>query len=99
MKRSSAKSGLLLRSLAAVMLLVWVAAVTACSTECSCTESDSDHRELSPVADSHPHSSDQDCSHDDSLCTSLHSLTPVSTATALDKPDFGPAFTLDFLST
>ena len=51
------------------------------------------------MADSHSHGSDKDCDHEDSFCTSLHSLTPVSTAAVLDKPDFGLAYPLDFLST
>jgi hypothetical protein len=92
----------LLRSLAAVMLLVWVATVTACTTECLCADSDSQHMGQMPTANSQSHDShgsDKDCDHDDSFCTSLHSLTPVSTAAVLDKPDFGLAFTLDFLST
>ena len=102
MTSSRTKLSPLLRSLAAVMLLLWVAAVTACSTKCLCADSDSEHMEQSAMANSQSHDShgsDKDCDHDDSFCTSLHSLTPVSTATVLDKPDFGLAFTLDFLST
>ena len=89
----------LLRSFAAVMLLVWVAAFMACSTKCFCADSDSEHAEQASAANNHSPGSDKDCNHDDSFCTSLHSLTPVSTAAVLDKPDFGLAFTLDFLST
>jgi hypothetical protein len=92
----------LLRSLAAVMLLMWVAAVTACSTKCLCADSDSEHMGQMPTASSQSHDShgsDKDCNHDDTFCTSLHSLTPVSTAAVLDKPDFRLAFTVDFLST
>ena len=99
MTSSRTKLSPLLRSLAAVMLLVWVAAVTACTTKCLCADSDSEHMAQAPMADSHSHGSDKDCDHEDSFCTSLHSLTPVSTAAVLDKPDFGVAFTLDFLST
>ena len=98
MTSSRTKSSPLLRSLAAMMLLVWVAAVTACSTKCLCADSDSEHTELAPMADSHSHDSDQDCNHDDSFCASLHSLTPISAAAVLAKPDFGLAFTLDFFS-
>ena len=94
----------LLRSLAAVMLLVWVTAFMACSTKCFCADSDSEHAEQASATNNHSPGSDkdcdhEDCDHDDSFCTSLHSLTPVSTTTVLDKPDFGLAFTLDFLST
>jgi hypothetical protein len=45
------------------------------------------------------HDSDKHDSHDDSLCVSLHSICPISPSSVLAKPDFGLAFTLDFIST
>lgn len=91
MKTNSSRLTPVKRLVAAAMLLVWVTAVAACSTECSCADSDSDQMAPASLADSHGHShdTDRDCDHDDSLCTSLHSLTPVSTVTILARPDFG----------
>lgn len=92
----------LLRSLAAVMLLVWVGAVTVCSMKCSCAGCDSEHIAQAPTATSHSHNSqdqDKDCDHDGSFCHSLHSVTPVPAVAASIKPSFGLTFTLNFLST
>ena len=98
MTSSRTKLSPLLRSLAAVMLLVWVAAVTACSTKCLCADSEANHMEQAS-AHGQSHDSDKDCDHDNSFCDSLHSLAPMSVSVVLDKPDFGLAFTLDFLTT
>jgi len=96
-RRTTLKS--LLRFVAAGMLLVWIAAVTACSTECLGEDSHSDSAQMGQTASNQPHDSNKQDSDDDSLCISLHSLCPTSPSLVLVKPDFGLAFTLDFIST
>jgi hypothetical protein len=100
MNRSTAKLSPLLRFAAAGMLLVWFAAVTACSTGCLGEDAKSESAQMmqadgkcSPSHDSDKH----DC-HDNPFCLSLHSLCPQSTSMALIKPDFALAFTLNFAS-
>lgn len=51
-----------------------------------------------PATSSQSPDSDKHDSHDDSLCVSLHSVCPASPNAILVKPDFGLAFTLDFIS-
>jgi hypothetical protein len=96
---SSAKSNLFLRFVASVMFFIWVAAVAACTMTCSCSDSER-MAQTSTSANQAPDSqgSDKDCDQHDSFCHSLHSLTPVSTATIFTKPDFGLPLTLNFLS-
>ncbi len=96
MKNSSNKLNPLLRFVAAGTLLVWLAAVTACSTECFGEDSHSDSAKMEPGAASNNQSHDSD-KHDDSLCVSLHSLVPTTPCAILAKPDFGFAFTLSFV--
>ncbi|HEY5298908.1 MAG TPA: hypothetical protein VIK59_13460 [Verrucomicrobiae bacterium] len=98
MKKSSTKLSPFLRFVAAGMLLVWVAAVTACSTECLGEDSHSDSAQMGQTASNQSHDSNKPDSHDDSLCVSLHSVCPTSPSLSFAKPDFGLAFTLDFLS-
>ena len=83
------------------MLMVWIAAVTACSTECLGEDSHSDSAQMGQAASNQSHDSNKNKqdSDDDSLCISLHSLCPTSPSLVLVKPDFGLAFTLDFVST
>jgi hypothetical protein len=89
-----------LRFVAAGMLMVWIAAVTACSTECLGENSHSESTHIGQVAaDNQSHDSNKQDSHDDSLCASLHSVCPTSPSLGFAKPDFGLAFTLDFIST
>jgi hypothetical protein len=99
MKSSSSKLSPILRFVAAGMLLVWVAAVTACSTECSDSHADSADMTHAVAANRQSHDSDNHHDHDDSLCISLHSFCPATARAVLTKPDFGLAFTLDFIST
>lgn len=101
MKSSSNKLNPFLRFAATGMLLVWIAAVTACSTEClgEDSHSESAHLKQSAATSSQSHDSDKHDSHDDSFCNSLHSICPTSPCSVLAKPDFGLAFTLDFIST
>jgi hypothetical protein len=98
---SSAKSSPFLRVIAAGMLFVWLAAVTACSINCSgeCSCSDSPNITHAVAASGQSHDSDKHHDHDDSLCVSLHSLCPTAPNTIAAKPDFGLAFTLNFIST
>ena len=100
MKSSSNKLTPFLRFAAAGMLLVWFAAVTACSAECLGEDSHSESAKCDQAAasSSQSHDADKPVSHDDSFCVSLHSLCPQSTSTDLVKPDFGLAFTLDLNS-
>jgi len=99
MKKSSTKLSPFLRFVAAGMLLVWVAAVTACSTECLGEDSHSDSAQMGQTANNQSHDSNKPDSHDDSLCVSLHSTCPTTPSLSFAKPDFGLAFTLDFIST
>jgi hypothetical protein len=89
----------LLRSLAAVVLLCWVAAVVACSTRCLHESSEADHMEQASATQGDSHGSDKDSHHDDSFCTALHSLTPQTCGPVFVKPDFSPAFATDFVAT
>jgi len=91
----------LLRSVAAVVLLSWVAAVAVCSTRClhESSTSDADHMGHASATngDSHDsHDSDKDCNHDDSFCAALHSLTPQTCGAVFIKPDFAALFVADF---
>ena len=87
----------LLRSLAAVVLLFWVAAVAVCSTRCQHESSDSSHDEMAAAAKSDSHDSDKGEHHDDdSFCTALHSLTPQTCSAVFVKPDFAALFVTDF---
>lgn len=89
-----------LRICAAVSLLVWLAAVIACSADCAgdsyCKSSAAMVQTAATSGQSHD--SDKHDRHDDSLCVSLHSVCPASPNAILVKPDFGLAFTLDFIS-
>jgi hypothetical protein len=91
----------LLQSLVAMVLFVWLAAVTACTTECfgEGSHSESAHMDQIAMTNNQPHDSGKHDSHDDSFCVSLHSLCPAPSSLVLTKPDFGLAFTLDFIST
>lgn len=101
MKNSSARLNPFLRVIAAGMLFVWLMAITVCSINCSgeCSCSDSPNITHAVAACSQSHDTDKHHDHDDSLCISLHSLCPTSASTVLVKPDFGLAFTLNFIST
>jgi hypothetical protein len=99
MKKGSTKLTPLLRMIAAFMLLLWLAAVSACSTEClgddchpvSALRGQSANVATGPTHDAHK----KDC-HDDSLCDSLHSICPATPSQTLIKPHFGMVFALDF---
>ena len=88
----------MLRICAAVSLVVWLMAIGFCFTECQGENYHSElaHLEQAAATSSHSHDSDK---HDDSFCNSLHSICPVSPSVAFEKPDFGLALTLDFIST
>lgn len=88
----------LLRSVAAVVLLSWVAAVAVCSTRCLHESStpEADHMGQASAAHSDSHDSDKDCNHDDSFCAALHSLTPQTCGAVFIKPDFAALFVADF---
>lgn len=87
----------MLRIFAAGVLVVWLAAVALCSTECLGEDSHAGtgHMEKAATSGGPTHDSD---SHDDTLCVSMHSLCPAPANTILIKPDFGLAFTPDFIS-
>jgi hypothetical protein len=87
-----------LRIYAAALLVVWLAAVGVCSTDCLGEDSHAEAAHMEKAATTSGQSHDSD-SHDDSLCVSMHSLCPAQANTILIKPDFGLAFTLDFVST
>jgi hypothetical protein len=87
-----------LRICAAALLVVWLAAVGFCSTECLGDDCHADTANIKKAATTNGQSHDSD-SHDDSLCVSMHSLCPAPVNTILIKPAFGLAFTLDFIST
>jgi hypothetical protein len=101
MKSSSNKLNPYLRFVAAGMLLVWLAAVTACSTEClgEDSHSESAHMDQAAATSNQSHDSGKHDSHNDSFCVSLHSLCPTSSCPVLVKPDFGLAFALNFILT
>ena len=90
------------RWVAAGLLPVWLLAVAHCSLECSAGDSDSyskaepGHSTAGPVTPLRD--SDKQGSDDDSFCVSLHTLCPTTSPSILVKPDFGLAFTLDFIS-
>jgi hypothetical protein len=87
-----------LRICAAALIVVWLAAVGFCSTECLGEDSHAEtaHMDKSATTNSPSHDSDR---HDDSLCVSLHSVCPATASSTFIKPDFGSAITLDFIST
>ncbi len=87
-----------LRICAALSLLVWLAAIIACSTECRGDSHSESAMDQVASSSSQSHDSDKHDSHDDSICVSLHSICPTSPSPVLAKPDFGLAFTLDFIS-
>ena len=101
MKRSFAKLSPFLRMVAAGMLLIWLAAVIACSTECQGEDfhAESSHMDQTVATSSQSHDSDNHDGHDDSLCISLHSTCPVSPSSVLTKPDSQLVLTLHFFST
>ncbi|HEU5395900.1 MAG TPA: hypothetical protein VFV81_01945 [Verrucomicrobiae bacterium] len=93
------KSKPFLQFIAGAMLLVWVAALTACSSHCSCSCSPSESANAMHGAAPHGPSPDSDHDHDDSFCRSLHSLSLPASGGTLAKPDFGSTFALSFIST
>ena len=88
----SAKLNLFLRFVAAGTLVAWLMAVSFCSTECLGEDSHSGpaHMDQTAATGSQSH---------DSVCVSLHSICPTSPNSVLARPDFGLAFTLNFIST
>jgi hypothetical protein len=99
MKHSRAKLNSFLRVAAAGTLVAWLMAVGSCSTECLGEDShcESAHMNQTAATGSESHGSDKHDNHDDSFCVSLHSICPGSPSSVLAKPDFGLAFTLDFI--
>ena len=87
-----------LRICAAALLMVWLAAVGLCFTDCMGDDCHADTANIKKAATTNGQSHDAD-SHDDSLCVSLHSVCPATQSSTFIKPDFGLAFTLDFTST
>jgi hypothetical protein len=87
-----------LRICAAALVVVWLAAIGLCSTDCMGDDCHADSANIKKAATTNGQSHDSD-SHDDSLCASLHSVCPATPSSTLIKPDFGLAFTLDFIST
>jgi mono/diheme cytochrome c family protein len=87
-----------LRISAAALLVVWLAAIGLCSTDCMGDDCHADTANIKKAATTNGQSHDAD-SHDDSLCVSLHSVCPATPSATFIKPDFGLAFTLDFIST
>jgi len=86
----------MLRVVAAMSLMFWLAAFTFCSTEC--LHADADHMEQATAADHHDsHDSSKEEQHDDSFCISLHSFAPSSAVSELAKPDFRLVLTLNLL--
>src|ERR1035438_9392251 len=96
MRSQPPKLNPVVRLTAAGSLAVWLLAVAHCSADCQDACCGSEHALPVAAADSGSHHSDQ---HDDCFCDSLHSICPVLPSSALAKPDFGLAFTLDFIST
>jgi len=99
MKLRAPKLNPVVRLAAAGMLLVWVAAVTACTTGWLEDDSHSAPAQMTQAdgkCGAPQNTGKQDC-HDNPFCLSLHSLCQQSTGTALVKPDFGLAFTLIFI--
>lgn len=86
------------RFCAAALLVIWLAAVGLCATDCMGDDCHAHTANIKKAATTSGQSHDAD-SHDDSLCTSLHSVCPATPSTTFIKPDFGLAFTLDFIST
>ena len=84
-----------LRSLAAAMLLVWLAAWVFCSVDCCGGDSDGPPGPHDEQADSSHHDHDQapdsdnHSGHDDSACNTLKTLVPTACNLVLVKPDFG----------
>jgi hypothetical protein len=85
--------GWLVRSLAAVTLLVWLSALVLCSVDCCVGDADchschhdeqaaASHRDQAPDSDNHD-------GHDDSACVTVKTLVPTANSLALIKPDFG----------
>ncbi|HEY5043485.1 MAG TPA: hypothetical protein VIK53_15950 [Verrucomicrobiae bacterium] len=86
-----------LRICAAALVVVWLAAIGLCSTDCMGDDCHADTAHIKKAATTNGQSHDSD-SHDDSLCVSLHSVCPATPSATFIKPDFGLVLTLDFIS-
>ncbi len=91
----------MLRICAAMALLVWLAAVTACTTgwfEKDCFSESAKTMQAGAKCDAPQDSDKHDC-HDTPFCRSLHSLCQTTPRPVLTQPEFKLVLTLNFLST
>lgn len=88
----------LLRFMAVGMIIVWFAAVTACSAHCLGDDCQCDSMKMDGAPNSGGQSHDDSDNDDHTFCLSLHHLTPATSIVNKVAPDFKLALALNFLS-